>query len=285
MAVEPEVIPTNYQLSNNTVDGCETFDEQSKLKMMSLLDTVESNIIPRLIISHRELTDAKQDLDLQMDAAFKPKVEEFARLLIETSFDNAEQYVNEMKNTGTAVDSIYLNLFAATARKLGLMWEEDRCDFTAVTIGVGRLQELLRVFSIEACYDKESEHEHKRILLTPVPGEQHTFGLSMLIEFFNQSGWEVWGWPGVNEKNLLKLVKKECFEIVGISVYAQVHLETLASTIKLIRDSSKNKSVNIMVGGYVFAKHPELISEVGADDFASNALEALEKAEKLCRVQ
>ena len=31
-----------------------------------------------------------------------------------------------------------------SARVLGELWEDDRCDFTDVTVGVGRLQQLLR---------------------------------------------------------------------------------------------------------------------------------------------
>ena len=34
------------------------------------------------------------------------------------------------------------------------------------------------------------------ILLMPLPGEQHTFGLSMLADFFRRAGWNVWSGAG-----------------------------------------------------------------------------------------
>jgi methanogenic corrinoid protein MtbC1 len=58
-------------------------------------------------------------------------------------------------------------------------------------------------------------------------------------------------------------------------------INPLCSTIQTVRRVSKNKSVQIMVGGRAFSKDPALWPEVGADWTASNAQEALELAETM----
>ena len=58
----------------------------------------------------------------------------------------------------------------------------------------------------------------RRVLLLPGPGEQHTFGLSMVAEFFRRSGWEVVGGTGPESLDPVRAVRDEWFDVVGISV-------------------------------------------------------------------
>ncbi len=267
---------------NSTEEYCPPHDEESKEQMLNLLHTVESNIIPQLIQTHRRIeTENAEAPALNL----KEEVLPFANLLIQGEFSKVSEYISTLRQKVPSAETLYLELFAPAARRLGNMWEEDICTFTDVTIGVGRLQEILREISASARYNGESQEQEKRILLTPLPGEQHTFGLSVLTEFFNRGGWEVWGWPGVSDDNLLQLVKNEWFHIAGISMYAEMHQDKLISTIKEIRNASKNQSINIMVGGHAFDINPELISAAGADVFASDAAQALHQAEKLYELQ
>ncbi len=269
---------------NNTEEYCPPFEEESKEQLLNLLQTVESNIIPRLVETHRKI-EAETAESSGSAISLDDKIEQFSMLLIQQDFIKISNYVNSLRDAGVSAETLYLELFTPAAHRLGVMWEEDECSFTDVTIGVGRLQELLREISASVRYNNPDQEQDKRILLTPIPGEQHTFGLSVLTEFFNRGGWEVWGWPGVSDQNLFQLIKNEWFHIVGISMYAEMHREQLISTINAIRTSSRNPSVNIMVGGHAFATNPELISAVGADAFANDASQALHQAEQLLDLQ
>ena len=268
------------QSHQNMEADCPPLQVESKEQLLNLLQTVESDIIPRLVETHRQVNSetAKQ---IENNFALQEQIDQFAHSLFKDDFQKVSENIKSLRDEGITEEILYLELFAPVARRLGVMWEQDLCSFTEVTIGVGRLQELLRQFSSEVRYGNNPEKD-KRILLTPIPGEQHTFGMSMLIEFFYRAGWEVWGWPGVSEHNLLQLVKNEWFHIVGISMYAEIHTDALISTINAIRRASRNPSISVMVGGYAFTENPDLISTVGADGFAADANGALEKAEKLC---
>lgn len=268
-----------------TEDDCPPLEVESKVQLLNLLQTVEGDIIPRLVETHRQC-GKDTGRNSETPVLLEEQIKEFSLLLIKHEFHKVEDYVTSLRNRGATTETLYLDLFSPVANYLGYMWDEDLCSFTEVTIGVGRLQELLREISSEVRYQENtSEEKNRRILLTPIPGEQHTFGMSMLIEFFYRAGWEVWGWPGVSERNLMQLVKNEWFHIVGISMYAQIHQDALIHTISDIRVASRNPNINVMVGGYAFTSNPELIDTVGADGYAVDAPQALQKADNLFELQ
>jgi methanogenic corrinoid protein MtbC1 len=121
----------------------------------------------------------------------------------------------------------------------------------------------------------------RTILLMPTPGEQHTFGLGMVEKFFRRAGWNVAGGgqgPGVEFDRLLR---RESFSVVGLSLSSSIKMASLVSTIRTIRKVSRNKSVCIMVGGPVFVDRPEMGVLVGADATASNGPAAVLVAQSL----
>jgi methanogenic corrinoid protein MtbC1 len=117
--------------------------------------------------------------------------------------------------------------------------------------------------------------------LLPAPEEQHTFGLVVVSELFRRNGWHVQGVAPMELDELQDLVSEQWFVLIGFSLSCDRLINPLCSTIQTVRRVSKNKSVQIMVGGRAFAKDPALWPEVGADWTASNAQEALELAETM----
>jgi hypothetical protein len=61
-------------------------------------------------------------------------------------------------------------------------------------------------------------HAGESVLLTIIPGEQHSFGLSMVAEFFRRAGWNLCTGPFSSHQELASLVQNHWFDIVGFSV-------------------------------------------------------------------
>ena len=53
-------------------------------------------------------------------------------------------YVESLLARRVTPSAVYLDLLTPAARQLGAMWDEDRCDFTQVTVGLMRLQQVMR---------------------------------------------------------------------------------------------------------------------------------------------
>lgn len=245
-----------------------------------LLSTIEGEIIPRLVLAHRSHRPHATEPVTGAGVSVR-QVGTFTGMLLTSEFDSARDYIDELQADGIALDRVYLELLAPAARKLGEMWAADECDFTAVTLGLWRLQRLLHEFSPQFQQEALAPIEGRRILLAPMPGSQHTFGLFMVAEFFRRAGWDVVDGPVANPADLVSAVTRNWFEIVGLSLSCDQRLDALAALIRDIRRSSRNRGIGIIVGGPVFVDHPDAVVRVDADVSANDAEQALLAAQEL----
>jgi methanogenic corrinoid protein MtbC1 len=119
------------------------------------------------------------------------------------------------------------------------------------------------------------------VLLAPVPGEQHTFGLLMVMECFRRAGWDVSDELPTSSGELVAMVRGERFDVIGLSASCERWLDALASNIRSIRRASCNRAIVVMVGGQLFSECPELVARVRADATASDGRQVVAQAEKL----
>jgi methanogenic corrinoid protein MtbC1 len=103
----------------------------------------------------------------------------------------------------------------------------------------------------------------------------------MVSEFFRREGWQVWMELGSSEAMLLTAVKKDWFDVIGLSIGTDSQAESLADIVRHIRASSANANAKILIGGPCLASTPNLYKEVGADGSAGDAERAVELAQTL----
>ena len=217
---------------------------------------------------------------LQRPLVQESEVHAFAKLSLAQDDGLASAYVDRLISRGLTVERVYLDLLGPAAQYLGRLWDQDLCDFTDVTVGLGRLQRVMRDLSPTFGDSIEHPANGRRVLLLPSPGGQHTFGLLMVGEFFRRSGWDVSGGAWESGTDAPGMVASEWFDVVGLSLGAEIHLDALAQCIAAIRDASRNRDIAIMVGGPVFIARPECVAQVGADAMASDGLRAPAMAEQ-----
>ncbi|MBK1691047.1 cobalamin-dependent protein [Ectothiorhodospira mobilis] len=244
---------------------------------------IEGEIIPRLMLAHRHHGPLPREDGQGREAApgvDAGTVQAFARTVMEQDSDQAVNFVSELRGKGVSLETVLVHLLAPAARRLGAFWDEDDADFTQVTVGLCRLQHVLRALGEEM--DTVSPGSSgRRVLLSPVPGEQHTFGLMMVAEFFRREGWDVNCDPAASIRDLNRLVRQERFDIVALSLSCDVMLDRLRAAIRGVRRASCNPDLGILVGGRVFVDHPEMAAQSGADATAPDAREAVRVAERL----
>lgn len=246
-------------------------------EQFSLAKTIESEVIPRLMLAHRASGSTEYQA-LQQDGAHHAsadEVEEFSRLVLNHDCPIALEYLRVLVARGVSADAIYLELLAPAARLLGELWKADLCDFTDVTIGLSRLQQLLHEISPQFEPEVGPPVVDRRVLLVPLPGEQHTLGIMLVEEFFRREGWETCSGMPKSQAELARRVAAEHFDVVGVSVSCVVLLDKLAAAIEAVRAASLNKGVLVMVGGPVFLDHPEYAQRVGADSTATDGRDAV----------
>lgn len=249
---------------------------------------IEAEIIPRLLVAHATEGAGQGEPIILMsgvDAITSAEVEAFAPLTLSVEAAELLDQVENMLGRGVSVETLLLDLLAPTARLLGQYWEEDRCDFVEVTMGLWRLQEIVHEISARmpsACQSGGGGH---RIMITALPGDQHSFAGLLLDEIFSRNGWTTDRPVDVSLGDLLARVAGEWFDIVALTIGTDSHIGALPSVIASLRNVSRNPQLCIMVGGPAFVLNPELAVEVGADGTATDASLAVKLASELVAAQ
>ena len=236
---------------------------------------VEAEILPRLAQAPRSARPGNPN---PASVTTDDDTEDLVRLLLTEEAAGAIALINIMQERGATPATLYLGIVTRAARCLGELWELDRCDFTQVTIGMGRLQQVLRALSPSFQLDAIRRARTESVLLVPAPGEQHTFGLVMLAEFFRREGWHVAGGPLTSAKDAADMVHGTWMDVAGFSIGSTARLEGLAHCIRAVRRASNNRDLFVMVGGPLFLTHPDLVARVGADSSAADAETAVRQA-------
>lgn len=250
--------------------------------LAEIVRTLHADIIPRLISARRQTPVAAPGKRVAAKAVAEREIAELACLCIAPEEDASRAYVSATLNAGLPAEALYLELLGPTARHLGRLWEQDACDFTQVTVGLWRLQQIAHeVAPLLQADPQPTRAPGRRILLSPAPGEQHTLGAFMVSEFFLRAGWDVWGAPTATLDDLLRLVREQWFDVAGLSSGCRTHLDRLTAAIAKIRQASRNPCIGVMVGGPVFIDSPDLVAAVGADATARDGRHAPGEAEIL----
>ena len=259
-------------------------DKDGELRSLLLAQAVEYEIIPRLMLAHRQSHECAYTPEQALTVISPQDVKEFTQLLLRADDEEVQARVNAFREQGVPVQSLFLDLFAPVARHLGDLWDQDLCEFTDVTLALGRLQRLLRD-NTELRQQPpliREDGQAFRILLLPCPGEQHTFGLSLVAELFHSAGWDVsTDFSSDPQLNAQTLAQKDWYDVMGFSLGAQANLPRLSQIMQNVRKSSMNRRISIIVGGPLFVAHPEYADEIHADAIITNGKDAPELAAKL----
>lgn len=243
--------------------------------------TLETDIIPRLLLAHRASAPAAYVETANSTSPTPAEVETLAALTMRADLTGALSYLEGLRSRGLSLERLYIELLAPAARRLGVMWEDDACDFTAVTIGLSCLHQLVREYSPAFTTRTPRVEPDRRALLATAPGEQHSFGVLVVEQFFRGAGWDVWSGAGVERAEIIEAAHRMWFGIAGFSLACEDHIGELALLIRDVRRASRNAGVGILVGGPLFIERPDLASRVGADATAADGRQATLQAETI----
>lgn len=111
----------------------------------SLVSTIESAIIPRLLLNHGVRPAGHVE---RADAALETKaVERVVGLAMGPDSSELARYINEFVSRGVPKERVLMEIMAPAARLMGDMWTADLCSFVDVTLGLSRLHFALRDFN------------------------------------------------------------------------------------------------------------------------------------------
>lgn len=204
-------------------------------------------------------------------------VETFAHLVFSPDDSDAGALIEQLLEDGASAESVMLELLAPAARLMGEMWCSDDASFLDVTLGLSRIQRLMRQLRLP---DGGLLADRGTALLMPVPGEQHVLGLRMVEELLLRDGWRVRTIQTASDTQAGQAASEEVYDFVGFSMSGERLLPALRSVIREVRAQSRNRGVRIMVGGVAFSGQARLTPPLDADAVVSDAQEAVAQARR-----
>ncbi|WP_438730631.1 cobalamin B12-binding domain-containing protein [Parasphingorhabdus sp. DH2-15] len=291
----------------NQQDRSLSSDGQSRIKVndesndndLSVL--LESLIIPKLVSGKSDSNplgfgqfcddslisdDSAMALNLpkkvpEPDGFSEKEVKDFANQILDVDASETLTLVEQKLSEGYNVDTIYLNLLAPAARYLGAEWENDNRDFVDVTMGLWRLQEILRELTLRNPPKIKASNGRRSALFSTMVGDQHSFGTLMISECFQRAGWCTDTLIDPSKSDLTHKVAGTYFDLVGLNVSSVCTVARLSQLIKGIRAVSNNPDIVILIGGFEVVQNPALVKECGADGTAKDAADAINLANEL----
>lgn len=198
-------------------------------------------------------------------AALSGKKDAFADLLRE---------LKRARVSAAALADIYI---PEAARRMGDAWQNDQMSWLDVSVGVGRMQSLLREIGMAWVADQAGDTGHGTVLLIVPDREQHTLGPMVAMGQLRRFGVSVCLRIAPSHNELRSIMAARQFDGVLISIATKDKLESVAKTVQFIK-SVAGTPMPIVVGGAVTPNVEDLAACTGAD-LASNdicaALEAL----------
>lgn len=246
----------------------------------SVNTVIESEIIPRLLMAHSSGEGRKSRL---VRGITPDEASRFAILPLQLEAAALLEEVDAFIAKGASVETICLDLLAPAARRLGEMWDNDECDFLDVTMGLWRLQEVMREVAARAPVARAGLALPHCALFSPMPGDHHNFGTLMIEEVFARAGWRSEALVKPERRELLDRLAHQPFDLVGLTLARDCPSAAQSNLIRAVRNVSANPHIIVLVGGRMINENPGMAIDVGADGTGADALAALELANALVK--
>lgn len=260
-------------------------DVENFIEMMSIYTSVLS----------KELKDIQWEVYFPSDKEFyQSKVEEvslisqknpfhkeamkYLNYLLTTQRIQARDYILNLSNS-VSLEDIYLKIFQPVQREIGRLWQLNRISVALEHYSTAVTQQIM-----SELYSKivSKNRIGKKLISASVGTELHELGIKMVTDIFELHGWDTIFLGANTPRNSIASIMEEISpDVVGLSATMIYHIHVIQGIINQLNESNIERKFKIMVGGYPFILDNELWKKVGADFYANNAIEAVEKANKM----
>lgn len=190
----------------------------------------------------------------------------------------SQEMVRHLVDAGVSPEDLADHYIPAVARRLGDQWCEDEIGFATVTIGVARLQGLLRDIEDMTGLQRTTEPEGASLLIVVAAGAYHTLGAMVLTGQMRRDGHAVRLMLGAEPEAVATAVRQARFDLAMISAAEGTTVETLRVLVHAIKTATGSPPP-VVIGGTVLEHAKEIGADIltltGADHTTSDAKEAL----------
>lgn len=163
-------------------------------------------------------------------------------------------------------------LLEPALEEIGRRWEAEHISLAAGYLA-GKIAEEVLLRAAER--EQALPETRGPVILGNTEDDYHSLGRKLVAIFLRTGGWKVidLGNDVLAEDFVEAAVQHEA-KIIGVSAMMLSTAENIAKIRNLLEQRGLSGDIKLAVGGAVFKLRPELVTEVGGDGTAANAVDA-----------
>ena len=180
--------------------------------------------------------------------------------------------MEEARNAGHSLGTLYLEILQPALREIGCLWQANQFTVAQEHLATAIAQTSMAMLYMEAGV---GEPTGPKLVAACAGTERHEIGLRMLCDILDLQGWDTtFLGPSVPPESLVAMVRERDPDVLALSATIDPHLPQLRDTIALVRSRIGAQRPLIIVGGRPFLERQDLAESIGADLCARDAVEA-----------
>lgn len=204
--------------------------------------------------------------------------EELTEKIIELEVDNVQDAIKESLNEGKKPFNI-LNALTKGMDEVGKRYEEKEYYLTELVLAGETMKEAFKV--LKPALEAEDRAEEKvKIILATVKGDNHDIGKNILASLLLSSGFEIYDLGiDIDANTIVEKAKEIDADVVALSSLLTMTVEEIKRVHQKLKEAGIRDDVKLIVGGAPLNR--ELAQRLGADDYASDAVEGVKHIKNL----
>jgi len=206
--------------------------------------------------------------------------EKLTELVIELEVDDIQDAVREALDEDKDPFEV-LNALTEGMDEVGRRYEEKEYYLTELVLAGETMKEAFAVLQPALAATEKVENKTKVILAT-VKGDNHDIGKNILASLLLSSGFEIHDLGmDIDEDKIVETVKQIGASIVALSSLLTMTVENIKVVHEALKEEGLRDKVKLIVGGAPL--NMDLAKQLGADDFAEDAVEGVKHIKKLAK--
>lgn len=199
---------------------------------------------------------------------------DFCRAFVDSSESRRTEILSRLMAAGVSAEQVVDIYVPRAARWIGEEWVADRLEFSEVTVGASRLQELVRAFGAQHDAGSATVRLGQSILMIVPASENHTMGACLAATQFRRYGVWVHLALGQNAQEIAHTVRSAPFSMVGVSCASPRSVREIKAIVRSVRENDP-MSAPVVLGGNVENIVDDLKDATGVDHVCSNTRKAM----------